>query len=238
MLGGGNSGGWRPAPGRLPRAPLTLLTLRRLRHAAHHGDSEERCKQKQPLGHAGIVPAPMRRTRRRKTSQPADKPNPVRRRRLRGFGVTTIPLRLVITLTGSSDLPGGSDGPSFTRRRLAIAPDGATVDVGKMVRPRGTHAPPYLVLLRAGFCLPPTLPPARCALTAPFHHCLQTSRSRRVSCVFSVPLSVRSLCPGVTRRTALRSSDFPPRLRLRLRRGKPHRLRVGSAAVVWLVATI
>src|SRR5215510_9199566 len=29
--------------------------------------------------------------------------------------------------------------------------------------------PPYLVLLRAGFCLPPTLPPARCALTAPFH---------------------------------------------------------------------
>src|SRR5262249_39958241 len=27
----------------------------------------------------------------------------------------------------------------------------------------------YLVLLRAGFCLPPMLPPARCALTAPFH---------------------------------------------------------------------
>src|SRR5262249_62264208 len=30
---------------------------------------------------------------------------------------------------------------------------------------------PYLVLLRAGFCLPPMLPPARCALTAPFHPC-------------------------------------------------------------------
>src|SRR5439155_19324044 len=28
---------------------------------------------------------------------------------------------------------------------------------------------PYLVLLRAGFCLPPVLPRARCALTAPFH---------------------------------------------------------------------
>src|SRR5262249_59384083 len=28
---------------------------------------------------------------------------------------------------------------------------------------------PYLVLLRAGFCLPPMSPPARCALTAPFH---------------------------------------------------------------------
>src|SRR4029450_8514030 len=32
---------------------------------------------------------------------------------------------------------------------------------------RGTL--PYLVLLRAGFCLPPVLPRARCALTAPFH---------------------------------------------------------------------
>ena len=28
---------------------------------------------------------------------------------------------------------------------------------------------PYLVLLRVGFTLPPTLPSARCALTAPFH---------------------------------------------------------------------
>ena len=32
-----------------------------------------------------------------------------------------------------------------------------------------SRAPPYLVLLRAGFCLPPLLPEARCALTAPFH---------------------------------------------------------------------
>ena len=29
--------------------------------------------------------------------------------------------------------------------------------------------PPYLVLLRTGFTLPPPLPEARCALTAPFH---------------------------------------------------------------------
>jgi hypothetical protein len=28
---------------------------------------------------------------------------------------------------------------------------------------------PYLALLHAGFCLPPVLPRARCALTAPFH---------------------------------------------------------------------
>src|SRR4030095_6424233 len=39
-------------------------------------------------------------------------------------------------------------------------------------------SPPYLVLLRAGFCLPPTLPPARCALTAPFHPYPSTRRLR------------------------------------------------------------
>ena len=33
----------------------------------------------------------------------------------------------------------------------------------------GPHIPPYLVLLRVGFTLPPTLPPERCALAAPFH---------------------------------------------------------------------
>ena len=47
--------------------------------------------------------------------------------------------------------------------------------LGRAVRPPPARcrawqwAPPYLVLLRAGFCLPPVLPPARCALTAPFH---------------------------------------------------------------------
>ncbi len=33
----------------------------------------------------------------------------------------------------------------------------------------GARLPPYLVLLRVGFTLPPALPPERCALTAPFH---------------------------------------------------------------------
>ena len=36
---------------------------------------------------------------------------------------------------------------------------------------------PYLVLLRVGFTLPPVLPPARCALTAPFHPYLASSRT-------------------------------------------------------------
>jgi len=33
----------------------------------------------------------------------------------------------------------------------------------------GGSFPPYLVLLRVGFTMPPALPPERCALTAPFH---------------------------------------------------------------------
>ena len=70
------------------------------------------------------------------------------------------------------------------------------------------QALPYLALLRAGFCLPPVLPRTRCALTAPFHHCLPACAD--VSCVFSVPLSFGLPRPGVTRRTALWSSDFPP----------------------------
>jgi len=57
--------------------------------------------------------------------------------------VTIIPLAPSL-LTGSSGLPGG-----FGRAVLVT--------------------PPYLALLRAGFCLPPVLPRARCALTAPFH---------------------------------------------------------------------
>src|SRR5690349_13295434 len=125
------------------------------------------------------------------------------------------------SLAGSSDLPGSVD---------------------RTGRPSGrSHALPYLVLLRAGFCLPRLLPDARCALTAPFHHCLlfrasavcflchcplgrrkhtadaRKSKQWSVSCVFSVPLSVGSPHPGVTRRTALWSSDFPPRRALRLR---------------------
>ena len=51
-------------------------------------------------------------------------------------------------LAGSSDLPG---------------------DIGRAVRLALRPLPPYLVLLRVGFCLPLLSPGARCALTAPFH---------------------------------------------------------------------
>src|SRR2546427_11138967 len=66
--------------------------------------------------------------------------------------MTTIPLALS-SLTGSSDRPG-SIGRAVHYHAEALSPEGAL---------------PYLVLLRAGFCLPPGLPRARCALTAPFH---------------------------------------------------------------------
>src|SRR5262249_12700192 len=42
---------------------------------------------------------------------------------------------------------------------------------------------PYLVLLRAGFCLPLVLPRARCALTAPFHpYCRAPCGARLAVC--------------------------------------------------------
>src|SRR5688572_10507838 len=114
------------------------------------------------------------------------KPNPVSPRR----GPTIIPLAPSL-LTGSSSLPGSADGPS--------------------VDPLSRILLPYLALLRAGFCLPSVLPRTRCALTAPFHPCLPCG----VSGVFSVPLSFGSPRPAVNRRTALRSSDFPPHLSAR-----------------------
>ena len=75
---------------------------------------------------------------------------------------------------------------------------------------------PYLVLLRVGFTLPPVLPPVRCALTAPFHPYLVSSRTytahtaRVRGGLFSVALSVGSRPPGVTWHPALWSPDFPP----------------------------
>src|SRR5664279_2504346 len=57
--------------------------------------------------------------------------------------MTIIPLGRTL-LHGSSDLPGSCDAPS-------------------------RHVVPYLVLLRVGFSLPPSLLTERCALTAPFH---------------------------------------------------------------------
>ena len=53
--------------------------------------------------------------------------------------------------------------------------------------------------------MPPPLPGARCALTAPFHPCSPALR-RRTSGLLSVALSLGSPPPGVTR---LRASEEP-----------------------------
>ena len=45
----------------------------------------------------------------------------------------------------------------------------------------GESFPPYLVLLRVGFTLPPALPPERCALTAPFHPYPGTAHGRQTN---------------------------------------------------------
>jgi len=95
----------------------------------------------------------------------------------------------------------------------------------------GERFPPYLVLLRVGFTLPPALPPERCALTAPFHpypgaeawprqanpaKLLQGRPPERgvaeaVSFLWHWPsMGFEAHVPDVIRHTALRSSDFPP----------------------------
>ena len=104
-------------------------------------------------------------------------------------------------------------------------------------------APPYLVLLRAGFCLPPVLPRARCALTAPFHpypsHVLRRASGRYFFCatVLQVALTGRypAHCPA--------EFGLSSRLRLRLRRGRlpkkpvPPSREARRRTAVWLTAT-
>jgi hypothetical protein len=64
----------------------------------------------------------------------------------------------------------------------------------------GTCVPhrPYSVLLPVGFALPPALPPARCALTAPFHPYRGNYATHRGG-LFSVALSLGSRPPDVIR---------------------------------------
>ncbi len=79
--------------------------------------------------------------------------------------------------------------------------------------PRRTARRSYSVLLPAGLAVPPTLPPARCALTAPFHPCPDApcGPPRAVCFLWRFPW-------GRPRRTlsgaaSVWSPDFPPPLR-------------------------
>src|SRR5262249_9291993 len=92
---------------------------------------------------------------------------------------------------------------------------------------------PYLVLLRAGFCLPPMLPPARCALTAPFHPCSPFG-GRYVFCATVLRVaptgSYPAHCPaefGLSSRLLTKTSD-------RLTRCDPHYCSLPGSAVSFL----
>src|SRR5678815_2726042 len=95
---------------------------------------------------------------------------------------------------------------------------------------------PYLVLLRAGFCLPPVLPQARCALTAPFHHCLCVARA----CASTARSAVYFLChyPSSCPDRALPGA-LPCGVRTFLScASRVQKDRPTSEAVVWLTAKV
>jgi hypothetical protein len=109
--------------------------------------------------------------------------------------VTAIPLGRRLP-GASSNLPGRQDPDTIPKRRRA--------------RARRTSRRPYSVLLPVGFAVPPALPPARCALTAPFHpYRGKTLRAAAVCSLWHYPWARtrRTLsgtaCPW--------SPDFPPR---------------------------
>ena len=154
--------------------------------------------------------------RRRKPNSVRRRPDALRRRRL---GVTTIPL-VPASLAGSSDRPGGcrpAKAPATCRarrRRRTGRPQRLPIWScsvrGFACHPcchgRGALLPHLFTLTRLR---PPTLgagfggTPGGLPAEAP--------RSRaKAGGIFSVPLSFELPRPGVTRRTALRSSDFPP----------------------------
>src|ERR1700761_5596072 len=74
----------------------------------------------------------------------------------------------------------------------------------------------YLVLLLAGFAMPPLLPETRCALTAPFH----PYPSLRSGGLFSVALSLRLPSPDVIRRHFLLEPGLSSLLRAKRYAGR------------------
>ncbi len=83
---------------------------------------------------------------------------------------------------------------------------------------------PYLVLLPVGFTMPPPLPAARCALTAPFHPYPPSPKASEGG-LLSVALSLGSPPPGVTRhRVSVEPGLSSPEPRLRARERPSDRL--------------
>ena len=99
-------------------------------------------------------------------------------------------------------MDGHSSGAPVAGRLVATHPDS-----GAETRLRASaRVPSYSVLLPVGFTLPSTLPPMRCALTAPFHPC----RVRRGGGLLSVALSLGCPRRPLTGTVFPWSPDFPP----------------------------
>ena len=129
-------------------------------------------------------------------------------RALRRFGAATpIPLGRRL-LAGSGDLP-----VTFAFAETKAARTGRPI------------TPPYLALLRAGFACHRRYR-RRGALLPHLFTLLRRARRRAGERCFSVPLSVKSPCPGVTRHCPS-GSDFPP----------PSRRKARWPTVVWPTAT-
>ena len=94
-------------------------------------------------------------------------------------------------------IPGGADRAGLP-----------TLPLARWVLPRGR--PPYSLLHRVGFAVPPPSPGARCALTAPFHPC-HARLAAPFGGLLSVALSCGSPRPAVGRHPALWCPDFPRR---------------------------
>ena len=87
-----------------------------------------------------------------------------------------------------------SGTPVARRLKQPTRAAGLETDAGCSFLRRGC---PYLVLLQVGFTLPPVSPPARCALTAPFHPYLK--RRSVKGGLLSVALSLGSPPAAVSR---------------------------------------
>ncbi len=84
------------------------------------------------------------------------------------------------------------------------------IDLRRQRSPADASHRPYSVLLPVGFAMPPALPSARCALTAPFHPCPgNTQRAEAVCSLWHFPWACArrtlsgTVCPW--------SPDFPLR---------------------------
>ena len=102
-------------------------------------------------------------------------------------------------LSGHHGCPGNHSSRTFVTERLKQP---------TRTRRGPRHRVPIWPCSRRGLPSRGMLPPARCALTAPFHP--YRPRARDVGGSLSVALSVGSRPPGVTWHLVLWSPDFPP----------------------------